>query len=277
MLLDKRESKQSLKEDVEPPPYDPMEGSTSRSRRPSVLPPLPAEAYEFQETRPSLVVPGAGPAFTQINLDTRSDDITGVYYVDPQKPASELTNKKNKKNKKKLPDAMFRTRSGKIAIDLATTGLVHTVPKASVILASKSGNITLNLLPADNETRPRLNLEISNHSGTVVIFIPRTYGGAIQLATKSGSIQFLPAMSQHINVVKASDTETLALFGKQVPPSSQLPSDFCDVKTRSGKVIVGLRGEDTYVEELGLWQRIGEYFKGDSKGDHSRPPSRLDN
>jgi len=276
MLLDKHKSELSSKD--EPPPYDTtsVPSSISRSRRPSVLPPLPPEAQESQEARPPLAVPG--PSFSQINLDTRSDDITGTYHVEPRKPISELTNKKSKKKnrKEKIPDAIFRTRSAKISIDLATTGLVRDVPKASVILTSKSGNITLNLLPADDETRPRLDLEITSNSGTVVIFIPRTYGGAIQLHTKSGSLEFLPAISEHINVVKASDTESLVLFGKQVPPSSQLPSDFCDVRTRSGKIIVGLRGEDRYVEELGLWQRIGEYFKGDSKGDHhdhSSPPS----
>jgi len=272
MLLDQRKSELSKDggSDEQPPPYD-LTGSTSRSRPPSVLPPLPLEAHESQETRPSLAVPG--PAFSQINLDTRSDDITGTYYVDPQKPVSELTNKKSKKKdrKKKVPDAMFRTRSAKIAIDLAITGLVRDVPKASVVVTSKSGNIILNLLPADDENKPRLNLDISSNSGTVVIFLPRTYGGAIQLHTKSGSMEFLPAILQHINIVKTGETESLVLFGKQVPPSSQLPSDFCDIKTRSGKIIVGLRGEDRYVEEVGLWKRIGEYFKG----DHSRPPSPL--
>ncbi|KAJ7334178.1 hypothetical protein DFH08DRAFT_880422 [Mycena albidolilacea] len=274
MLLDKRKSKSELSatDELEPPPYS-MESapsSRSRSRAPSILPPLPAEAYESQgtETRPPLAAHSS--AFTQINLDTRSDDITGTFYVDPQKPVSELTNKKSKKKKKQMPDAMFRTRSAKIAIDLATTGRVRDVPKASVILVSKSGNITLNLLPADNETRPRLDLDITNNSGNVVIFLPRTYGGAIDLRTKHGSIEFLPAISEHINVVKAGATESLVLFGKQVPPSSQLPSDFCQIRTRSGRIIVGLKGEDTYVEELNFWQRIGEYFKGDHE-DHPSP------
>ncbi|KAJ7247633.1 hypothetical protein B0H12DRAFT_1124783 [Mycena haematopus] len=262
-MLDKH--KADLSSNEEPPPYS--LDSASRSRRPSVLPPLPPEAYQSQEPRPSLPAPTS--SFTQINLVTRSDDITGTFYVDPQKPIVELTNKKSKKTKKKGPDAMFRTRSAKIAIELATTGFVRDVPKASVIVASKSGNITLNLLPADDESRPRLDLNVTSNSGKVVIFIPRTYGGAIQLYTKSGSLEFLPAISQQINIVKAGDTESLVLFGKQVAPSSQLPSDFCQIMTRSGKIIVGLKDEDKVVEELGLWQRIGEYFKG----DHSRPPS----
>jgi hypothetical protein len=86
--------------------------------------------------------------------------------VDPKNPINELTNKgKKSRNKKAIPDAIFRSRSAKISIDLATTGLVRDVPKASVIVLSKSGNITLNLLPAE-EARPRFDLEIKSNSGT---------------------------------------------------------------------------------------------------------------
>ncbi|KAJ6518840.1 hypothetical protein C8R45DRAFT_949468 [Mycena sanguinolenta] len=246
MLADKHKSELQPKE--EPPPYS--TGSASSSRPISVLPPLPPEAYASPEPRPPL--PGPSLSFTQIDLHTRSDDITGTFYVDPQKPTNELTNKKKKKPKKKAPDARFITGSGKIAIDLATTGHVRDAPKASVVVTSKSGNITLNLLPAD-ESRPRLDLNVTNNSGKVVVFIPRTYGGPIQLETKSGSLEFLPALSQHLNIVKAGDTESLVLFGT---PSSQHPTDFCQIRTRSGKIIVGLKDEDKVVEELGFWQRL---------------------
>ncbi|KAJ6515126.1 hypothetical protein C8R47DRAFT_961550 [Mycena vitilis] len=267
----------------EPPPYS-LEHGASRSRRLSVLPPLPVDAQDSSRPEPRETLARAGPSFSQIRLDTHFTDITGAslapyfrssethlhpgtYYVDPRNPISELTNKGKKKSRRKaVPDAVFRTRSAKINIELATTGLVRDVPKASVIVTSKSGPIQLNLLPAD-ETRPRFDLEVQSNSGTVVVLIPKTYGGAIQLHTKSGSFQFLPAMSTQIHVVKSGDTESLVLFGQQSTPSSQLPSDFSHIRTRSGNIIVGLRGEDKYVEELGLWQRIGEYFKGD-RGDH---------
>ncbi|KAJ6581540.1 hypothetical protein B0H19DRAFT_1115743 [Mycena capillaripes] len=262
MLLDKQADKgkselsSSSVEIEEPPPYS-VEHGSSRSRPRSELPPLPVE------TRESPVIEEAGPSFSQIRLDTRFHDITGTYYVDPKNPISELTNKNKKPRKKAIPDAIFRTRSAKITIALATTGIVHDVPKASVIVTSKSGNITLNLLPAD-ETRPRFDLDVRSNSGKVVVFIPKTYGGAIQLQTKSGHLEFLPALSEYVHVVKSqADQESLVLCGKQPTPSSQLPSDFCHIRTRSGKIIVGLRGEDKYVEELGLWQRI---FGG--KADH---------
>ncbi|KAJ7668310.1 hypothetical protein B0H17DRAFT_1087683 [Mycena rosella] len=251
----------------EPPPYsfnsdDPQAQSTSRSRRSSVLPALPPEAFlaspADSDTRPSTT---PGQSFSQVRLETRYTDIKGTYYIDPKSPPL-LSTKKSRK--KKVPDAIFRTRSGNITLDLATAGQVLDVASASVKVHSKSGNITLNLLPAD-ESRPRLDLEVKINSGTAVVFIPGTYAGAIQLYTKSGTLEFLPAMLARSQVVKSGEHETLVLFGKQIDPSSRLPSDYCAILSRSGKIVVGLSGEDTYVEPPGLWQRIGGYlnFAGD--------------
>ncbi|KAJ7043654.1 hypothetical protein C8F04DRAFT_1072864 [Mycena alexandri] len=252
---------------------------------PMFYPPLPPEAFASQkslgspltvtspQSRPSPVVPGQ--SFSQIRLDTHFTDITGTYYVDPKPPITELTNKgKKSRRAKATPDAIFHSRSGKIILDLATTGLVSDVPKATVVVGSKSGNITLNLLPAD-DSRPRFDLEVKSHSGTVVVFIPKTFAGAIQLRTKSGHLEYLPAITRQVQPVKETDQESLVLFGKQNGPSSQLPSDFCNIMSGSGKIVVGLRGEDTYVEEPGLWQRLGGFLKGDSMdGQRSRASSR---
>ncbi|KAJ7180701.1 hypothetical protein C8R46DRAFT_1070300 [Mycena filopes] len=284
MLIEKHESplesNSSPAINIEPPPYSLQadSGSTSRSRRPSVLPPLPPDAFPSPKSpaTASPIVPG--PSFSQIRLDTHFSDITGTYYIDPKPALKQLTNKNKKARRvKATPDAIFHSRNGKILLDLATTGLVSDVPKATVIVASKSGNITLNLLPA-GEIRPRFDLEVRSKSGTVVIFIPRTFAGAIQLRTRSADLEYLPAITRQIQVVKATGRESLVLFGKQNTPASQLPSDFCNITTHSGKIVVGLRGEDTYVEELGLWQRLGGLLKGDAGKSsdqlaRSRPPS----
>lgn len=161
----------------EPPPYS-LEHGSSRSRPRSELPPLPVGTQE------SPAIEEAGPSFSQIRLDTRFHDITGwhlciicsqphllhtgTYYVDPKNPITELTNKQKKPRKKAIPDAVFRTRSAKITITLATTGLVQDVPKASVVVTSKSGKITLDLLPAE-ETRPRFDLDVRSNSGKCVL------------------------------------------------------------------------------------------------------------
>ncbi|KAJ7224216.1 hypothetical protein GGX14DRAFT_648994 [Mycena pura] len=260
MVIDKSASESMSQIDAEePPPYSPgSHRAASVSRRNNILPPLPVEGPEASLEPDN--------TFSQIDLDTRFHDLKGTYRIDPKNPTTHLKNKKTRV--KRVPDAAFRTRSGKVALSLTTTGLARDVAKASVVVTSKSGNITLNLLPAD-ESRPRFDLEVKSNSGTVVIFIPPTYSGAIQLHTKSGSLGYLPALSARLQVVKSADTESLVLFGQQAAP---LASDFCHVRTRSGNVLIGLRGEDKYVEEPGLWQRIGGFLKGDvRREDHSSP------
>ncbi|KAJ7442271.1 hypothetical protein FB451DRAFT_1297614 [Mycena latifolia] len=268
MLIEKPKSQKltdptSPVEAEEPPPYS-LEGISSTSERPrraSVLPPLPAEAFLSPTDSGTAPTPArAPPSFSQVRLETHYADINGTYYIDPKSPPLS-----NKKKKRKVHDAIFRTRSGHITLDLATAGAALDVATASVNVMSKSGNITLNLLPAD-ETKPRLDLEVKSNSGTIVVFIPETYGGAIQLHTKRGNLEFLPAMLARSQVVKSAETESLVLFGKQAAPQSSIPSDFCHILSRSGKIFVGLRGQDTYVEPPGLWQRIGGYLKGDIKG-----------
>lgn len=268
MLIDKSASEPTSQpsalpqaEAEEPPPYSRgSHRSASVSRRNNVLPPLPIEGPEAT----SSLEPDN--TFSQINLETRFHDIKGIYRIDPKKPTAQLKNRKTRV--KRIPDAAFRTRSGKVVLSLSTTGLARDVAKASVVVTSKSGNITLNLLPAD-ESRPRFDLEVKSTSGTVVIFIPPTYSGAIQLHTKSGSLGYLPALSGRLQSVKSTETESLVLFGQQAAP---LASDFCHVRTRSGNVVIGLRGEDKYVEELGLWQRIGGFLKPKGREDHSSSP-----
>jgi hypothetical protein len=107
-----------------------------------------------------------------------------------------------------------------------------------------------------------------------VVYIERSYAGVIQLDTKKGKFEFLPGVAEHMQIVKSTDTEALALYGKQTAPSSTVPSDFCRVTTHSGTIIMGLRGIDKYVPEPGFWQRMGGYLKGGDT-EPSRSSSRL--
>ncbi|KAJ7623227.1 hypothetical protein FB45DRAFT_1031159 [Roridomyces roridus] len=259
-------------EEEHPPPYYIATGSSSRaSRRASVLPPLPLETQSvpsFSDFDPRASAASIGTPLPpvpgssgQVRLETSHADITGTFHIEPKPPMPELTNKKKKKKARITPDGIFRTRSGKIAVDLSTSGHVRDAPKASVLVVSKSGNITLNLLDSA-EMRPRLELDVKSKSGTIVIFFPKSFAGAIQLHTRGGTLEFLPAISRLIQVVKSNERESLVLFGRQIAPSSQLPSDFCHVLTRSGNVFIGLLGEDSYIAKLGLWERIGVFFKG---------------
>ncbi|KAJ7224217.1 hypothetical protein GGX14DRAFT_350399, partial [Mycena pura] len=189
---------------------------------------------------------------------------TGTYYVTPHNivPAVNLSRRQKRKQKQKqIPDAVFRSRRGNLLLDLATTGYSSEVAKAAVVASTKSGNISLNLL-SGAKIRPRFDIEGNTRSGNVVLFIPSTFSGAIQLHTKTGDINFLPGIASEMRVVKSTDTEYLVLVGAQQPPGTdQAPVDFCRLRTRSGNVVIGVRGKDTYVRPAGLWQKLTGFLR----------------
>ena len=67
-------------------------------------------------------------------------------------------------------------------------------------------------------------------------------------------------------MLKTTDRDTLILVGDPSSASSpetadDLSTDFCQLKSRSGKVTVGFSGEDKYVpNETSVWQKVGEFF-----------------
>jgi hypothetical protein len=69
-------------------------------------------------------------------------------------------------------------------------------------------------------------------------------------------------------VLTAKDREALILVGdpNSVPSSSGITddstTDFCQLGSASGKVIIGFTGEDKYVPtETGLWEKLGEFLQ----------------
>ncbi|KAJ7066558.1 hypothetical protein C8F01DRAFT_1123689 [Mycena amicta] len=217
----------------------------------------------------------------RINLQTRFADVTGershcrsweidvipsgTYYIAPHIVAPEVSGrrKKQKRKQKHIPDAVFRSRRGNLSLDLGTTGYASENAKASIDASTKSGNISLNLI-AGSHVRPRFEVEVNTRTGSVVLFVPSTFSGAIQLHTKTGDLQFLPGITAEMRVVKSTETEYLVLLGPQPLPSGgqQAPADFCRLRTRSGNIVVGIRGKDEYVKAAGLWERITGFMRG---------------
>ncbi|KAF7356568.1 hypothetical protein MVEN_00990500 [Mycena venus] len=172
---------------------------------------------------------------------------------------SEVKGKRKKRKLKQLPDAVFRSRSGNLSLDLATTGYVNEVAKASISASTRSGNISLNLI-SGADTKPRFDVEANTRSGTIVLFVPSTFSGAIQLHTKTGELNFLPGIASGMQVVKSSDNEYLVLVGKQQPAGGR--ADFCRLRTRTGNIVVGERGKDTYVKNTSVWEKLTGLFRG---------------
>ncbi|KAH6915969.1 hypothetical protein BKA70DRAFT_1254355 [Coprinopsis sp. MPI-PUGE-AT-0042] len=203
------------------------------------------------------------PTVNQVHLSAKNEDIIGTFYIDPRNAIV----KKRKKSAKQpvLPHASFRSRAGTIQLALGTAGIAKENPSASVQVASGTGNIEINLLPIADQ-KPRLALDAQTRQGDVCVHIPESFSGMIQLNTRKGEIQVLPALMQRVKVLKATGKETILVMGaSQVAPISAdvYLTDLCQITTTTGRAIVGLAGLDKRTEKEGFWQKLGSFFRGD--------------
>ncbi|KAJ7890493.1 hypothetical protein B0H14DRAFT_2689505 [Mycena olivaceomarginata] len=241
MLPTGMKSDKSLPEkpEADPPPYGYGYGGSSGSGSKAVI--VASSSLSPSPRRPDISLPSG--SFNRVCLQTRFADITGTYYINPQNLMSEIKGRRKKRKLKSIPDAVFRSRRGNLSLDLATTGYANEVAKACIQASTKSGDISLNLISGAS-TKPRFDVEVNTRSGTIILFVPPTFCGAIQLHTRT-------------------DTEYLVLVGKQQPVGlQQAPADFCRLRTRTGNIIVGERGKDTYVKSTSVWEKLAGLFRG---------------
>jgi hypothetical protein len=88
----------------------------------------------------------------------------------------------------------------------------------------------------------------------------------IQLNTRNGEIQVLPALMQRAKVLKATGKETILVMGAS--PVAPIPADvyltdLCQITTTSGRAIVGLAGLDKQTEKEGFWKKLGSFLRGE--------------
>ncbi|KAF5338381.1 hypothetical protein D9611_012460 [Ephemerocybe angulata] len=206
--------------------------------------------------------PDPPPTVNQVHLLSKKEDIIGTFYVDPLIPT--LNPGKRKKRGKRaasLPHASFQTRSGAIGLSLATTGNVLDSSKADITVASKTGNIEIRLLPTP-PTRPRIAVDITSRSGDIMVWLPETFSGVIQLHTKKGELHVLPSLVKVAQVLKSTDKEAMLLMGSGPRGEESSQTDLCQLNSRSGKVIIGLSGKDKHPQETGFWKKLSLFFSG---------------
>ncbi|KAJ6555744.1 hypothetical protein B0H10DRAFT_1207645 [Mycena sp. CBHHK59/15] len=242
-----------------PPPYEQGYNNGYDTSKP--LPAIVASSSQATEvkSRPVLM-PSVSGSYSNVCIQNRFADITGTYYIDPKNPVEEITKKnrrKKRQHRKRIPDAIFRTRRGKITLDLGTTGYAAEVPKASVVASTKSGNIGLNLI-SGSHAKPRFDLEVNTRSGNIVLFVTNTFSGVIQLHTKTGNLEFLPGIAAGMQVVKSADTEYLVLVGNPQPEGGSALgiADFARLSTRTGKSLLAREGR---IRDL-MWLNVGFPF-----------------
>ena len=90
------------------------------------------------------------------------------------------------------------------------------------------------------------------------MFLPETFCGVIQLSTRKGSLHFLPALAAAMKVVKKSEKEALVSVGDlNMVTGDTKHTDFCQLDSRHGKLIVGLGGQDQHMEPgAGFWYKL---------------------
>jgi len=257
MILDTRNS-------GVPVPSDPAEGKEkpppySLSSRTNPAP--PRHASSGGPLRPSSDPPS--PSVNQMHLQSGPNPIQGTFYIDPKIPSLGFNGKGHKSRQKNPPHASFRTRQGTIALELGTAGDLNETSKASVLVASHGGDIRIKLLPTP-ATKPRIALEVYSRKGDILLFLPKTFCGVVQLSTRKGGLQLLPALAAIMRVVKETDNEALLLLGNQTMSKSNSGDnqalDFCQLNSRTGKLIVGLSGQDRYEPKVGFWKKLGSMF-----------------
>ncbi|KAG5643795.1 hypothetical protein DXG03_009618 [Asterophora parasitica] len=108
---------------------------------------------------------------------------------------------------------------------------------------------------------PRMALEVISRGGNIVLFVPKSFSGVVQISTRKGSIELLPALASSMNVLKESEHEALIMVGDQ---HSVTDSDvnFCELTTRSGKIIVGISELDKIDAKIGFWKKLVSLFGG---------------
>jgi len=247
-----------------PPPQHPV------TKAKAEVPPPPYTPDTYREVPPSFSAPEPDiHSVNHLHIHNRHQDVIGTYCVDPVMPVPHKFKGKSKwQASSKTPNASFRTRHhASISINLATRSTTSIENKKAYVRATtRKGDININLYSLQRGIH--MNLDVSSRRGRIFVLIPRNFCGAIQLKSRKGGYNVLPALSSASRVLTAKDREALILVGdpNSVPSSSGITddstTDFCQLGSASGKVIIGFTGEDKYVPtETGLWEKLGEFLQ----------------
>jgi hypothetical protein len=131
-----------------------------------------------------------------------------------------------------------------------------TNPRIDLEVSSRKGADFHATLPPPTRLTPRT-------SGEIMLFLPKTFSGMVQLKSRKGKFRFLPELAADMRMIKRSDKEVLffvgdptsAVLGAATPSQSAI--DFCQLSSGSGRLIVGLSGLDKYERKAaGFWKSL---------------------
>lgn len=98
-----------------------------------------------------------------------------------------------------------------------------------------------------------------------MVWLPETFSGVIQASTGKGELVVLPGLARMVRVLKSTNKEVMLLMGSQQwsgGGEDSAMTDLCQLSSRSGKVIIGLSGQDKLPEQSGFWKKLSQFFRG---------------
>ncbi|GJE93879.1 hypothetical protein PsYK624_100440 [Phanerochaete sordida] len=245
----------------QPPPY---EGASMRGIAAAALGPARVNSI-FQSA--------AQQHANFITLESKHNEISGSYIINPELAgsASAHTRMLDRRERKKLqhnivPNAAFKTKHGRINLNLATDGNTDQLGKAYVQIVTRHGRVNVNLFAL--QANKNVFLEIVNKDGPINLLIPPTFNGLFRISNgKHGGIHFLPGFAARARVVFADDEHADILFGKGdlslVEPTSE-GVDYCSITSCKSYLTLGVSGVDHVDTAAGssLMKKLGAMVLG---------------
>lgn len=96
--------------------------------------------------------------------------------------------------------------------------------------------------------------------GNILLLIPRSFSGLVELRGRRGDIELLPALAAYAQIQRATNNETVVLIGNVALPTPGFTSvgDLARLYSRSGHLRLGFSGEDTFTENGSV---VGQIFR----------------
>lgn len=95
-----------------------------------------------------------------------------------------------------------------------------------------------------------------NRPGQILVLIPRSFCGAIHIRGRKNGHHILPALSITSRLIKSTCCNRDNLFHVGEPSQSGEGTDFLELRSCQGKIIVGYSGEDSYEpNDTDCWQK----------------------
>lgn len=180
-------------------------------------------------------------------------------------------------------NALFQTYGGGCTnLNIGVT-CPNGVSRRARVCAESRGDLYVNLLPSPSDGH--VQLEARSSRGDIVLLVPQSYRGAIQLSTHHGETHFLPQLSRAMRTALwMHDKKIIILGGWHAAPvmpttptsstassssnTAQVLDDFCKLQAWGGSIYVGFAGEEVPPRpERNFFQRSGRWRWGEEEDD----------